>query len=173
MEPITLRPAALADADAIAAAQVAAWHATYRGMVPDEALDAFTVAVRAQRWREILAAPRPGADTPVVVVGGRVRGFASTGPSRDDDAGGGFELYALYVDPAHHRRGYGAMLLGAALGAVAARGGRAVTLWVLAANAGARRFYEAMRFAADGARKRDERLGDAEELRYRIALDAG
>jgi len=172
MEQFTLRLAAPEDADAIAAAQVAAWHATYRGMIPDEALDAFTVPARAARWREILATPRPGADTRVVLAGGRVRGVASTGPSRDDD-GGGFELYALYVDPAHLRRGYGAMLLGAALGAVAARGGRAVTLWVLAANAGARRFYEASGFAADGAHKRDERLGDAEEIRYHIALDAG
>jgi len=173
MEQVTLRLAAPDDADAIAAVQVAAWHATYRGMVPDEALDAFTVPARSARWREILAASPPGADTRVAVVGGEVRGFASTGPSRDDDAPDGFELYALYVDPAHLRRGYGAMLLGAALGGVAARGGRAVTLWVLAANAVARRFYEASGFAADGAQKRDERLGGAGEVRYRVALDGG
>jgi ribosomal protein S18 acetylase RimI-like enzyme len=173
MEQITLRPATPADADAIAAVQVASWHATYRGMMPDAVLDAFTVAVRGPRWREILAAPTGDARTVVLAAEGRVRGFASTGASRDDDGAGAAELYAIYVDPASLRRGYGAMLLGAALGGVAAGGGRVVTLWVLEANAAARRFYEAQGFVADGARKVDAGLGDAAELRYRIALDAG
>lgn len=58
----------------------------------------------------------------------------------------------------------------AALGRLASSGVSPVTLWSLAENRGARRFYEAMGFAADRPAKREDALGAADQLRYRAAL---
>jgi hypothetical protein len=55
----------------------------------------------------------------------------------------------------------------AALGRLAAAGASAVTLWVLAENRGARRFYVAMGCAAV---EREDALGAADHLRCRAAL---
>ena len=100
---------------------------------------------------------------------GEVCAYASFGPCRDDDqtvARG--ELYSLYVIPERWRCGAGCKLLHASTVGLANAGFDAATLWVLAPNDRARRFYERFGWQLDGA----EKPADAEviEVRYRKGL---
>ena len=81
------------------------------------------------------------------------------------------ELYALYVHPGWWSTGAGRALMNHVLATVQAAGYAGITLWVLEANARARRFYQRAGFAADGARHALDNLGGVTEIRYRRALD--
>jgi GNAT superfamily N-acetyltransferase len=88
----------------------------------------------------------------VAEVDGRIVGFASFGPSRDEDASDRTgEVPAIYLDPAVLGTGVGRELFEAATTALRDAGFAHATLWVLEANAPARRFYEKAGWAWDGA----------------------
>ena len=157
---LELRAASAADARAIAEIHVAGWRAAYRGLMPDAQLDALSVEQRASFWTRTLSLPAPSR----VIVAGDA-GFCSYGPTRDageqDDVA---EIYALYVMPDCWRRGIGRALCGRAVTDAASRSCSAMALWVLVQNGLARRFYEALGFAADGTQRNNE-------IRYRKLLD--
>jgi ribosomal protein S18 acetylase RimI-like enzyme len=169
---ITVRPAAISDAVQLAEIQVAAWHAAYRGMVPDAALDAYTVEDRAARWNEILRAGM--GETLVSETAGVTTGWIGFGASRDEDSDGSTgEVYGLYVAPGRWRSGAGTALWRAACARMSAQGFAAVDVWVLEANAPARRFYESVGCALQpGMTKMFEGDGYAvPEVRYTASLD--
>lgn len=83
-------------------------------------------------------------------------GFASAGPAREAGAAGGWELYALGVEPALQGSGAADDLVRAVLGQ------RACVVWVLTGNARARSFYARHGFAADGSLRMHETLGASE-----------
>lgn len=171
-ERIGIRWATVEDAGAIAQVHVSAWRAAYRGIVPAARLAALDV----ERIRlRTLGRLGSGERILVAVAGGEVIGFASLGAGRDEDSvpGRTGEVYALYLAPEHWHRGIGARLLQRALEELAALGYGEAVLWVLAANAPARRFYEAMGFTLDGTAKGIEIGTPLEEIRYRRALGAG
>ena len=158
-----IRPASPDDALAIETIRVHGWRSAYRHVFPAAELDA--LPVDAERWRSRLHVPPPGWSTVVCEVEGRVVGFASTGPSRDEDEIG--ELYAIYVDPKDWSTGAGRALMAAAEQRLAADYDAAL-LWVLEDNPRARGFYERAGWAPDGVRKAEERFGvRAAEVRYR------
>lgn len=136
-----IRQAAPADARAIAEVHVRSWRAAYRGLLPDGLLDALSVEDRARGW-----SARLGAGVGVTLVAeedGAVVGFATLIDR---------ELAALYVDPDRVRRGIGGELMREAL---ATAGEGEVTLWTLADNEPALRFYERFGFERDGGERRD------------------
>jgi ribosomal protein S18 acetylase RimI-like enzyme len=141
-----LRPATLADADAIAGIHAAA----RRAAMPW--LSVLHTDDETRQW--VAEVVLPGQDVRVAELDGEVVGYA---------AREGAELNALYVRPAGQRRGVGSALLGAAM--AASPGER--WLWTFQRNAGARRFYERHGFVAvaltDGAGN-EEREPD---VRYR------
>jgi ribosomal protein S18 acetylase RimI-like enzyme len=161
-----------ADALDIATMHVRAWRAAYQGIVPDDVLAELSIPDRAERWREQLADDSEQQRTFVAEHEGMVMGFVASGPSRDPfaDTRGG-EVYAIYVDPDSWGRGIGSSLLAHAVEDLRAHGYTHATLWVLAANDGARRFYEAHGWERDGSTKL-YRAGEIEleEVRYRIEL---
>ena len=158
-----IRPASPDDALAIETIRVSGWRSAYRHVFPAADLDA--LPIDAERWRSRLHVPPPGWSTVVCEDDGRVVGFASTGPSRDEDEIG--ELYAIYVDPDAWSTGAGRALMGAAEERLAAEWDAAL-LWVLEENPRARGFYERAGWAPDGVRKAEERFGVlAPEVRYR------
>lgn len=162
-----IRTADVADAAAIAEIHVASWRAAYRGIVPDAHLAALDVRERAVSWRDRLAADDRRTRTLLAEEDGRVVGFLTAGPTRDDDlAATTGEVYALYVAPDRWSRGVGRGLLAAGLDTLSSGHDR-VTLWVLGDNRPARGFYEAMGFMADGSAKTDVIGGAAlTEVRY-------
>jgi GNAT superfamily N-acetyltransferase len=98
-------------------------------------------------------------------------GFCSIAtPSRDEDATEDTcEVTAIYVAPSAWRAGTGRALLSAALDEVRQSDWREVTLWVFAANAGARAFYDGFGFVPDGAETHHQPSGQT-EIRLRAPL---
>jgi GNAT superfamily N-acetyltransferase len=161
-----VRKATAADARAIETIRVSGWRTAYRHVFPANELDA--MPIDSSRWAMRLETPPPGWTSCVAVRDGAVVGFSSVGPSRDERGIG--ELYALYVDPEHWSTGAGLALMTQAEIQLASEYTEA-TLWVLADNPRARRFYERAGWAADGAQKAEERWGvRAPEVRYRKSL---
>lgn len=166
-----IRPALVDDAGAIAELHVRSWQAAYVGLLPAEGLSTLSIPERTLRWQGWLA---EGAATPTLVAAerGRILGFCSSGPSRDEDADPWTgEVRAIYVHPETWRRGVGRALWAAGTGALAGAGARVATLWVLEGNARAAAFYERQGARADGGVKAVTLLGAARrELRYRAPL---
>ncbi|MFI9596947.1 GNAT family N-acetyltransferase [Nonomuraea sp. NPDC052265] len=169
-----IRKATQADAWAIAEVHVRSWRAAYRGLVPQAHLDGLDAAARRPAWERWLAGtawPREG--TLVAEAGGRVVGFASVLPSRDDDEDGASvaEVATIYLTPESWGRGIGRALMDAALAALTGAGYQEAVLWVLDSNVRARRFYEAAGWHDDGVAKDDGSRGfTITEVRYRRSL---
>jgi ribosomal protein S18 acetylase RimI-like enzyme len=158
-----IRPASPDDALAIETIRVRGWRSAYRHVFPAAELDA--LPIDPERWRSRLLVPPPGWTTIVCEDAGNVVGFASIGPSRDEDDLG--EVYAIYVDPEAWSTGAGRSLMASAEATLAGEY-RAALLWVLEDNPRARGFYERAGWAPDGVRKAEERFGvRAAEVRYR------
>jgi ribosomal protein S18 acetylase RimI-like enzyme len=168
---VVVRPAADADAAAIAGIHVRGWRAAYRGLVPDAALAALSAERRERGWRDRIAASRAPSVTLVGELDGIVAGFCSViAPTRDDGAPPWTaEVAAIYVEPLRWRGGVGGTLLECALGDLADDGWRRVTLWVLERNDAAVAFYRRFGFEPDGAGKEDAAL-EAREVRMVRAL---
>ena len=169
-----IRRATVEDAEAIAVVHVRSWQAAYRGLIPQDYLDALDPADRVGRWEQYLAAsdwPRSG--TLVAEPDGSVVGFANLIPSRDDDADPAEvgEITSIYLLPDRWGGGVGRRLMSAVLEVFGEAGYHEATLWVLDTNERAKRFYEAGGWRADGAVKRDDSLGiPLNEVRYRRGL---
>jgi GNAT superfamily N-acetyltransferase len=163
---VIVREAKVGDAEAIERIRVRGWQVAYRHLYPPEELD--RLEVEWSRWRRRIVQPPAGWSIFVAGEAGKLLGFASTGPARDDATVG--ELYAIYVHPDAWSRGVGRALLERAEQRLA-EDYREATLWVLEDNPRARRFYEAAGWRADGGRQEVERLGvSPPEVRYRKRL---
>jgi GNAT superfamily N-acetyltransferase len=149
------------EAEAVARVHVETWQAAYTHVFPAEALAGLEVADRAEMHRR-----RPPL---VAEVDGRIVGFVSVGPSRDEGADG--ELYAIYVHPDHWGTGVGRALIVAGEKRMRELGYKDVLLWVLEDNPRARRFYEAAGWTTDGTTRPIEVLGvEVPEIRYTKSL---
>lgn len=169
---MSIRPAQARDAAEIARIHVRTWQAAYRGQLPDLFLGSLDAELdqRTARWEGFIASAATRRQRQLVAQDGdRVVGFVTFGPSEDEpvDPEVG-QIYAIYVDSSYWDRGFGRELFAAAVHGLTDAGFGAATLWVLEANARARRFYEAAGWVTDGAMK-TERRGDVElhEVRYR------
>jgi ribosomal protein S18 acetylase RimI-like enzyme len=150
-----VREARPTDAAGIARVHVDTWRTTYRGVVPDDHLDALSYEERERYWAgalERLAAageagatgkPRASGLFVAEAPGGEVVGFAACGREATGDPQYPGELYAIYVLDAWQGHGLGRRLARAVADRLAAAGLRAMLVWVLADNP-MRRFYEAL-----------------------------
>ncbi len=154
---------------------VAGWRAGYRDIVSPERLADLPI----DRWRhEIgvgLRRPVDDAFTRVAEIGGEFAGYAYVAaPAKDADLGRSVaELGALYVDPAHWRKGAGAALVRATLERLATLPYDEVVLWTFAENAPAVALYERHGWRRDGAEKIHARSGEpAVRFRRPVTMDA-
>lgn len=169
---VHMRRANESDARAIAEVHVRTWQVAYRGVVPAPMLDALNVDARERFWQREVAVLVSERRPWLADAGGEVAGFVSAGPSHDDGAPPSTgEVYAIYVDPACWHRGVGRNLLAHAERDLRGHGYADATLWVLADNERARRFYEASGWQPDGTTKTDNFAGtELAEVRYRKPL---
>lgn len=164
--------ATLEDAHAIAQVHVLAWRAAYEGIVPAEYLAAQSVAKREAVWRESITKGTP--EVLVAKVEGRLVGWIAFGRSRDEDAAPqAGEIWAMYADPSHWSRGVGHLLWTHARERLADQGYKSVSVWVLAENVRAIKFYRAAGFAADPLGRKEVTMAGKtlQELRYVSVLN--
>ena len=184
---VVIRSASAADAVQIAAVMRASWRAAYEGIIAPEIIDRVTApdggirvrqSFRTRPWQKTIVAQTESPQEQDEIVG-----YAFFGPEQDvlgtpwphppSTAGQQnrvAELYALYVHPDWWSTGTGRALMDRVLATVSAAGYLSVRLWVLRDNSRARRFYERVGFAPDGAIHALEGLGGVTEIRYRRSL---
>lgn len=164
---VQIRDATVEDAAAIADIHVSGWRAAYRGVVPDQHLQSLSIEKRQAAW---LSAIEKGEPLIRVAAGANgVSGWVAFAGSRDSDAQPRTgEIWAIYVSPTAWAQGIGRHLLTRACAELHDMGFRAVTLWVLAKNEHACRFYERSGFVAEQSSVKLVNIGGAElqELRY-------
>jgi ribosomal protein S18 acetylase RimI-like enzyme len=165
---VTIRAAQVTDASAIADVHVRSWQHAYTGIVPDEYLAGLDPQQRTPAWADNL---RRGPDehvlTWVAEVDGRIVGFATLGPGRDEDVRrGDREIYSIYLEPEQWGRGVARDLMRTVV--TEAGPNTRILLWVMADNERAQHFYRRNGFAADGVEKLAP-VGGAEllQVRYR------
>ena len=148
---LSIRPAAAADAAAIARVHVDAWRDAYPMLLPDDYL-AERLSEDRQRtaWRHRLHGARRGETILVAITGdGTIVGYVAFGPCRRRGMTAMGEIYELYVAPAHQDHGAGRRLLIAARARMQKAGTGSVAVEVLAGNP-ARFFYERLGAAISG-----------------------
>ncbi len=162
---VRIRLATAADAGAISVVHVKSWRAAYAGIVPAD----YLANIDENEWKAVRLGKLddPSLRTWVAEDGGTIRGFASLGPSRDEDAeSGDLEIHSIYLEPEAWGVGIARDLMRTLLADVPppAR----VTLWVLADAGRARHFYRRHGFSPDGVERSDIIGGKVlTEVRYR------
>ena len=173
-ETLHHRLASPADAEAIARLHVASWRDAYRGFVPAAFLEALKLELRTAYWREEIG--NPAITVLLAESASTLCGVCACGPCHDSGqpVPGAWEIYHLHVAPNLRGQGVGAQLFASAVEHGARAGHTALTLWVIAPNVAARRFYARQGMRTDGA-EQDRPLGGGptvSEVRYRLDLPA-
>jgi GNAT superfamily N-acetyltransferase len=168
---IGVRDATLDDAEEIVELTAAGWRAAYPGIVPDAHLAKLPISAWRHDIREGLTRPARRSFTKIAELDGVVSGYCYVAaPGRDEpDESRMAEVVAIYVDPRSWRRGVGRELLGAAADEAEGRGFDELTLWSFERNERALRFYAALGWEREEARRPHEPTG-APTVRLRLAL---
>ena len=158
------------DLRAVAETHVASWRGAYASLLPADYLAGLSVERREASWRQVLAEAR--SELLVAKEDGEVIGFASIGPSRDDNApperG---EVWAIYVRPSAWSTGVGRALWLAARERLLSMGFRSVSLWVLVGNERAIDFYLSAGFKVEAGSEKEFELGGAKVREVRMVLE--
>ena len=163
MDPsVTVRPARVEDAAAMARMLVRSWRETYRGLMPDRVLDDHgLVEARERLWTKALVDERYRANRVAVADrGGAVIGVAMAGPPETPEPGWSVHLYVLYVLAADHGSGIGAALLDAVVDPH-----ESAALWVADPNPRAQAFYRKHGFVFDGTVQVDDGVREIRMVR--------
>jgi GNAT superfamily N-acetyltransferase len=170
----SVRAATVQDAAALATIHVRSWREAYAGLLPPDLLGLLDTPDRADRWRRMVRATDWSKAGILVAVPGReLIGFTRFGPTRDadDNVGEVGEMKEVYLLPEAWGIGLGRRLMTTSLSRLAGAGYSQATIWVLATNTRARRFYEFGGWFQDGGTKCDSTLGfPIEQVRYRKQL---
>jgi ribosomal protein S18 acetylase RimI-like enzyme len=164
--------AKLEDAHAIAEIHVLTWRAVYQGIVPADYLATLSVEKREALWRDSIAKGTP--ELWVAKTEGRVIGWVAFGPCRDKGTPPQVgEVWAIYVTASHWSSGVGRALWLTARERLQRHGYKSVSLWVLAENSRAIKFYLAAGFAPDLSSTKELTLGGKPltEVRYEVEID--
>jgi len=137
------------------------WKAAYKGIIPQDYLD----SIPEGRW--VSALDRQDRQTLVCTDRKKIVGTSSFCPSRLERFQGWGELISIYLLPDYMGRGYGKLLMKAALSELKRQGYENVFLWVLEENYRARSFYEQYGFLPTDDFLEDQIGGrDLREVRY-------
>ncbi len=189
---IEIREAQRDDAELLATAHIEGWRVGYRGLLPDEFLDAPEFATqRLERWRAwTWADDAPLSQVFAAVVDGQVVGFGMCGAERPDEncdawdsadapqSTGRGEVFAFYLRPVVWGSGAADALMARCLDHLRAVGFSEAVLWVLRDNPRACGFYTRAGWAPTGREAMFEGPQTATalpfavpEVQYRLLLD--
>jgi ribosomal protein S18 acetylase RimI-like enzyme len=133
------REATLEDSTEIARVQVDTWRTTYRGIVPQSFLDRMDYDVRAESWRDQLAAG--SSRIYVSEMDGTICGFICGGRLREPLSDFDGEIYAIYLAVDAQQRGCGRAMMKQLAAKLLQEGLKSAVVWVLERNP-ACTFYE-------------------------------
>lgn len=162
-----LESATAEDCRAIAEVHVESWQHAYKGILPETYLASLSVAEREAMWRRMVE--REPSHLVLVRNDKQVVGFVAFGASRDEGAPAErAEIWAIYVKPDSWSTGAGRLLWLEALQRILAEGYKSISLWIIAGNERAARFYERAGFVLEPESRKSFELGGTtlEELRY-------
>ncbi|MFT4255592.1 MAG: GNAT family N-acetyltransferase [Pseudoxanthomonas sp.] len=157
---------------AIAEIHVATWKAAYQGIVPEATLAALSVERREEYWRTAIAKGTP--QVLIARVANDVAGWIAFGACRDVGApSDASELQGIYISAEYWSRGVGQALWLSARQRLIKQHYRTVSLWVLADNQRAIRFYRAAGFQLEASSSKEITMSGKvlREDRYIAALD--
>lgn len=138
------------------------WRMAYRGLLPQEYLD----ALPAGNWVPFLE--QAGRESLLLLDGDDIVGAAGCCAGRVPELSGWGEIASIYLLPEYWGKGWGKMLFSAAVEQLEAMGYRNLFLWVLEGNQRARVFYERMGFRPSETYRDDEIGGrPVQEIQYR------
>jgi GNAT superfamily N-acetyltransferase len=165
-DSVSLRLAQPEDAEHVAVLHADSWRRTYRGMMTDEFLDYRALENRRRVWHERLHASDPNQFVCLAQHASGTVGFICA--FANEDATWGSYIDNLHVVYNMQRHGVGrALMRSAAEWLCGIQPDRGVYLWVMEANASARRFYERLgALNAGTADKEDPGGGHAPNCRY-------
>lgn len=153
------------DRNAVSRIYEESWRYAYRGILPQDYLD----AIPGGRWAKNLDIP--GWHTMVLVENGEYIGTSSFSRSRSPRFPDDGEVISIYLLPEHIGQGLGRLLMDAVLEELRKQGFSKAFLWVLEENGRARRFYERYGFTCTGERTEGVIGGKrVRELRYVYGL---
>jgi len=171
---VLIRPAEIADARKVAEVHVATWQHTYRGIIPNEYLGSLSVEKREAGWRESLEKKLSELWVASDEPSEQLAGWVSFGKCRDTDKPASVgELWAIYALPAYWSHGVGRALWLTARNRLVEMGFTEVTVWCLAGNRRAERFYRAAGFVATNSISK-AKFADTvlDEIRYEASLSS-
>ncbi len=155
-----ISPLAAQDCAELGRVHIQVWRETYAGQMPADYLAGLSAERSAANWLRGLQEAEPrdleGATLVARDATDRILGFASAGPTRDEDAPTEWELYVINLVEGAHGTGLADELVGRVIG------DRDASLWVVEANARARAFYTRHGFVPDGGRTAHEATGAPE-----------
>jgi len=157
---LNIRAANSGDVAGIARVHVNSWRDTYFGILPDEMLMSLDIDARAKMWATVLTDPANLVS--VLERAGEIVGFGACGDQRTPKlrlAGYDAEIGAIYVLSIAQGVGAGRTLMKYMADRLVERGMKGISLWVLAGNRKAQRFYEHL--GAEICGEREERLPQA------------
>jgi GNAT superfamily N-acetyltransferase len=177
MADASVRPATGDDAPELARIQAAVWASVHGDRLPAEVFDTVGSVEAADRWRSAATTPpSPRHRVLTALAGDAVVGFAALAPASDPDTVPSLdgELLALCVDPAESGHGHGSRLVNAVADLARIDGVHHLHSWVADDESALRAFLVGSGWAADGATRSLDLLGDGavqvDQSRLRTAL---
>lgn len=148
---LTVRDMTEHDVRGVSTIRITGWRSAYAEILPQSYLEGLSIEADAE-WRKNSFRSDPRVQNVVAEDRNGLVGWGVFGPSRDDDrAEASGELYALYVAPDRIGTGVGRALMEDLLSRARTAAFTSLTLWVVADNHRARRFYERAGFHFDGS----------------------
>lgn len=142
------------------------WKAAYEGILPDEFLQSLSGEKRGQRFSKDLSR-HPDLAYYLLLKDKTAIGVCALHPSRDIDLNKTIEIGVFYLLPDHWGTGAGRIMFDKAFQLITTEATyNSISLWVLAQNSRARKFYEKLGFKHDGTIKEINRGVLLTELRY-------
>ena len=137
------------------------WKYAYNGIIPQDYLD----SIPEGQWVSNL--DNPGRKTLICIDDDRFIGTSSFGKSRFEKYNDWGEIISIYLLPDYLGKGYGKILLQAAISELEKMGYKKIFLWVLRENIRAKHFYERFGFSRTDDCI-DDNIGGKElqEIRY-------
>jgi RimJ/RimL family protein N-acetyltransferase len=141
------------------------YRSTYKGIMPDDFLDNFTVEKREQYYQKSLS---DGIEKiALIFVDKKAIGCIVVGECRDDDLDDMYgEFLGIYLLKDYWGNGFGKRLINWGIDRIKEFGYFKASLWVLKENTNARRFYEHLGFIFDGTERLITRGKELVQVRY-------